>query len=66
MNLAIQIVLYVGLAIQLFRPVDPAIYMPERHITHFGVILERLWRALKFFIAWLIVFVLLILLGVDF
>jgi hypothetical protein len=45
----------IGAAFQLFRWVDPAIYMPERHITRIGVIGVRLWRVLKFWIAYLIV-----------
>jgi len=64
MSLTIQIILYAGIFIQLFRPVDPAINYPN-HITGFGVIRERLWRAIKFVIGWLIVMFILAFLGVD-
>lgn len=63
-SLATQIFLYAGIAIQLFRPVDPAINYPN-YITGFGVIRERLWRAFKFVIAWVIVMFILGMFGVD-
>jgi hypothetical protein len=64
MSLAIQIFLYAGIIIQLFRPVDPAINYPN-HITGFGVIRERIWRAFKFVIGWVIVIFILAFFGVD-
>lgn len=64
MGIFLQAVLYIGIAFQLFRPVDPAINYPN-HITGFGVIRERIWRAFKFIILYVIVIFVLALFGVD-
>lgn len=64
MGIFLQAVLYPGIAFQLFRPPDPAIDYPNL-ITGFGVVRERLWRAFKVTIFYVIVLFALALFGAN-
>lgn len=65
MNLIVDVLLYMGIAYQLFRPVDPMKYQP-RYINGYQVILIRIWRVIKFMIIYYVALFILALLGVNY
>ena len=49
MNLIVDVLLYLGIAYQALRPVNPIDYYP-RYINGYQVIVIRIWRVIKFVI----------------
>jgi len=65
MNLIIDVLLYLGIAYQLLRPVDPMKYQP-RYIKRYEVVLIRIWRVIKFMILYYVSLFILALFGVNY
>jgi len=65
MKLVTTIALYLGMAYQFFRPVNPMDYQP-RYIKRYQVPLIRIWRVFKFLILYAIALFLLSVFGVDY
>lgn len=62
METLIAAITFIGMAVQFFRPVDPAINAPN-YVTGFGVFRIRLLRVVKFYLALIVIVAILSLFG---